>query len=150
MKKLICSLAAAVALTVASAALTPGTAEAQCTYGCACEKGACGCNSNGNGDRCDAGGTGCVVSKCGTEEELAFAPDGSVIRLASAAVDEDPARQPAGNEPAPTGAMSGSTRWEYVSDGHSVARNCSGVVVARYYDARTAAAIRRKDSTLTL
>jgi hypothetical protein len=52
----------------------------------------------------------------------------------------DPGSEPGG----------GATRWEYVSDGLSVARDCRGVIVARYYDPQLAAEIRRKDRTITL
>jgi hypothetical protein len=143
MKKLITSLAMAVCIVAVSAAVAPSSLEAQCVYGCACEEGACGCNSRGNGDRCDAGGTGCVVSAC-DPKPVAFAADGSVIRLASTA--EAP------SAPADAGGAQGggATRWEYVSDGLSVARDCRGIIVARYYDPQLAAAIRAKDRTITL
>ena len=145
MNKLTFTLAAALLVAVGAIGAAPSTAAAQCTYGCACEGGSCGCNSNGNGGRCDASGSGCVVKACNAElEPITFAPDGSIVRFASATRG--------GTDPAPEASpeLGGATRWEFVSGGHSVARHCSGVVVGRYYDPKTAAALREKDRTLTL
>lgn len=149
MQRWISSLWAAAALSVAAVALAPAQGEAQCSWGCACLGNSCGCNSNGNGSRCDASGSGCVVAGCNVTR-LYFAPDGSVVRLASAEADAPAAEQP--EEPATSADedLGGSIRWEAAQDGRAVARHCSGVVVARYYAAAEAAAIRDASRTLRL
>jgi hypothetical protein len=110
---------------------------------------ACGCNSNGNGGRCDASGSGCVVTQC-HEAMLFFAPDGSVVRLASAEAGDAAAEQRQAPAARPEAELGGTTRWEATQDGRSVARHCSGVVVARYYAAAEVAAIRDASRTLRL
>lgn len=152
MNKLISSLALAAAFALAGVAIAPSAAEAQCVYGCACQGGACGCNSNGTGDGCTASGEGCVVSTCDdtTIQSVAFAPDGSVVQFASETEGEGANVTSADGVRSLRAQLSGSTRWEYVSAGLSVARNCSGLIVARVYDRQAAAAIRQKDRTLTI
>jgi hypothetical protein len=147
MYKFIYSLAFTVAIAAGAVAFTPSLAEAQCTWGCRCEGTACGCNSNGSGKSCDNGGSGCVVEKCGAPVELVFAPDGSVVRLAVNTQQEQTGSDAAA---AVTTDIGGETRWEYKSDGVSVARNCSGVIVARRYEADVAAAARLRHRTVTL
>ena len=110
---------------------------------------ACGCNSNGNGGRCDASGSGCVVTQC-NEAMLFFAPDGSVVRLASAEAGNAAAEQREALATRPEAELGGTTRWEATQDGRSVARHCSGVVVARYYAAAEAAVLRDASRTLRL
>lgn len=149
MQRWILSLWTAAALSAAAVALAPARAEAQCSWGCACMGNACGCNSNGNGSRCDASGSGCVVTGCNITR-LYFAPDGSVVRLVPAEADAPAGEQT--EEPAarPDEDLGGTTRWEAAQGGRSVARHCSGVVVARYYAAEEVAAIREASRTLRL
>ncbi|HEX8433385.1 MAG TPA: hypothetical protein VF625_18995 [Longimicrobium sp.] len=143
--KLIIAVATIVLAPVGAVALTPSSAAAQCKWGCACQGTSCGCNSRGNGADCVASGTGCVVGTCGAEDHgVAFAPDGSVVRLASQARPDTTM----GAELTPS--LGETARWEFVSAGHSVARHCSGIIVARYFDSATAAALRDRDRTLTL
>lgn len=149
MKSLISTLAAAVVLAVAGIAAAPADAAAQCHWGCACTGSACGCNSNGNGGRCDAGATGCVVSGCNVEraELMVFAPDGSLARLAA---NEDEGRDGSMSRTLGADELGGTTRWEAVADGVSVARHCSGLVIARYYDRMAAATLRGQTETLAI
>ena len=150
MQRWISSLAVSAVLAVAALAFAPASAEAQCSWGCACAGSACGCNSNGNGGRCDSGATGCVVSAC-NETRLYFAPDGSVLRFASAETTQGVANEVKEDAPLqPQSELGGTTRWEAAQDGRSVARHCSGVVLARYYAREEAAAIRQASGTLTL
>jgi hypothetical protein len=128
-------MALMMALALAGA-LYAGPAAAQCIWGCACVGRSCGCNSNGSGERCDTGGHGCVVSMCDAGGMALLAPDGSPVRLAAA------------NGPAPAAAV--QSRWEYRGHGRSVARHCSGVVVARYFDRSAAAAVRARQRTLVI
>lgn len=145
MRRIPLLLAATAALLAAQAAL-PAAARAQCTWGCMCQGSACGCNSNGSGSSCVNGGTGCVVYKCGAEQgPLVLGADGSVVRVASLAT---PLSRLA--IPAPFAAVAVQSRWEYRAPGRSVARHCSGVVVARYYDRTAAAAVRHRQRTLTV
>ena len=136
------------ALALASTFVAAGPARAQtstCVWGCHCEGNGCGCNSNGSGSGCDAGGTGCVVTRCGKTVALQIAPDGTPVQLASVAVRRPGA--PAG------GSAAGQPlrmRWEYVSQGRSAARHCSGVVIARYFDPVAAAAVRRRQHTVSI
>ena len=149
MQRWISSLVHLAVFVAAAAVFAPVRAEAQCLWGCSCVGSACGCNQRGNGGKCDATATGCVVSQC-NEARLYFAPDGSVLRLASgeegglAAEWTQPPAQSAKAE------LGGTTRWEAAGDGGSVARHCSGVVVARFYASEEAAAIREASRTLTL
>lgn len=147
MQRWISSLFACTALALAAVALAPAPARAQCSWGCTCINNACGCNMNGNGGRCDATATGCVVSGC-SATRLFFAPDGSVARLASVE-DAEGAAEPRQAGVADAGP-GGTTRWEAARDGRSLARHCSGVVLARYYPRDQAAAIREASRTLTL
>lgn len=141
MKRLFSTLLLSFAAATAAVAAAPAGVEAQCTWGCACMGNACGCNSNGDGGRCDASGSGCVVTKCSVQTSfLLFAPDGSVIRLA--------ATEDAGGEVAVE--MGGATRWEASERGGSVARHCSGLVLARYYPPERAESIREESRELTL
>lgn len=143
MMKLIFAFAVTMLAPVAAIALTPSSATAQCKWGCACQGASCGCNSRGNVADCVASGTGCVVGTCGAEDHgVTFAADGSVVRLTSEARG-DSAREA-------DAAPGGTARWEFVSAGHSVARDCSGVIVARYFDSATAAALRERDFVITL
>lgn len=139
----------------AATALLPQQAEAQCKWGCRCMDNACGCNQNGSGSSCDNGGNGCVVTMCDVQvTRVEFAPDGSVVRFASttsapsaggpmAVVTTDPPE-------AVAVALGGGYRWEYLADGRSVARHCSGLILARYYDPGLAAALREQTRTLFL
>ncbi|HEX8276470.1 MAG TPA: hypothetical protein VF615_27770 [Longimicrobiaceae bacterium] len=161
---------AALALSVLAAALavtvTPSAAAAQCQWGCTCEGNACGCHAKGSGGRCDAGGTGCVVSGCMPLSttmrlpiELEFTLDGSVVAQSPGAgrpVDPRvlsfasfaPASAPA-DGPAP-GVEALDGRWEYVAPGRAVARHCSGMVVARYFDRDAADAARKRSRLLRI
>ncbi len=129
------------AVFMALAVGLPGSLAAQtevdgCTMKCGCISDGCGCqNEGGNGSACTASGNGCFVDKCGAEELLlVFAPDGSLLRVR--ATD---AEQSAGN-PAITLAVGA---WEAAGKGQAVARDCRGVVVARYVDKQSAVAVRR-------
>ncbi len=130
MKKLLGTIGAVALLAVGAVAAAPEAAAAQCSWGCACVGNACGCNMNGNGGRCDASGSGCVITQC-KDAKVFFAPDGSVIHLA---IDETEA----------------ATRWEWIEDGREVERTCSGLVLARRFDVDEADAIRKQHSTLSL
>ena len=130
MKNVLLMIGSAAVLSLASVAVTPSTAAAQCTWGCACMGTAFGCNSNGNGGRCDATASGCVVSGC-TGTKMSFAPDGSAAQFAA-------------NDAKP------KSRWEWVANGREVERACSGVVIARRFDAAEADAIRRQHRTILL
>jgi hypothetical protein len=149
MKRWIPSLMIGAALSLAAIAFAPAQAPAQCTWGCACMGSSCGCNGNGNGSRCDASGSGCVVTGC-SQTRLFFAPDGSVVRLASTEAAGPVAEQTEDPVPRPDEDLGGITRWEAAQNGRSVARHCSGVVVARYYPAAEVAAIRDASRTLRL
>lgn len=161
---------AAFALSVLAAALAvsvaPSAAAAQCKWGCMCEGNACGCNSRGSGGTCATGGEGCVVTGCmplsttlSLPAELEFTPDGSVVVQAPGAgrpmdprslsfASFAPASAPA-DGPAPGGeALDG--RWEYVAPGRAVARHCSGMVVARYFDRDAAEAARKRSRVLRI
>ncbi|WP_331051686.1 hypothetical protein [Longimicrobium sp.] len=78
-----------------------------------------------------------------------FAPDGSLIRLARHAGTHAPGQQRVA-EPNERAALAGSTRWESVQQGHEVERHCSGIVVARRYDAQAAERVRRASELLIL
>jgi hypothetical protein len=145
MRRFSLILAAAATLLAVPAAF-PKTAQAQCTWGCVCRDNACGCNSNGSGSSCVNGGTGCVVYKCDSEQgPLVLGADGSVVRLASLATPR--ARLAA---PEPFAGVAVHSRWEYRAPGRSLARHCSGVVVARFFDRTAAAAVRHRQRTLTV
>lgn len=146
MQRWISFLAGLIMLT--TPLFVPARAEAQCLWGCSCVGSACGCNQRGNGGKCDATATGCIVSQC-NEARLYFAPDGSVLRLALGEDDPGAERTEAFAEQHET-QLGGTTRWEAAGDRRSVARHCSGVVVARFYAAEEAAAIREALRTLTL
>jgi len=136
----------AAAALLAMPAAFPKAAHAQCTWGCTCRDNACGCNSNGSGSSCVNGGNGCVVYKCASDQgPLVLGADGSVVRVASLATPL--ARLAA---PGPFAAVAVHSRWEYRAPGRSVARHCSGVVVARYFDRTAAAAVRHRQRTLTV
>ncbi|HEX2079958.1 MAG TPA: hypothetical protein VHG08_19730 [Longimicrobium sp.] len=150
-RQLILLLAAA----AASIAPFPQQAEAQCKWGCRCMDNACGCNSNGSGSSCDNGGNGCVVTGCDSQvTQVEFAPDGSIVRFASttpAPSAGDAVQSVTADSPeAMAVALGGSYRWEYLADGRSVARHCSGLILARYYDPAAAAALREQTRTLSL
>jgi hypothetical protein len=154
MTRLATSLAGGL-MMAASLAVTPVTAEAQCHWGCHCEANMCGCNRNGSGSSCDNGGTGCMVVGCNSQvTQVEFAPDGSIVRFASTtpAPVADKAVEPAAMDSpeAMAVALGGSYRWEYLADGRSVARHCSGLILARYYDPAVAAALREQTRTLLL
>ncbi|HET7232137.1 MAG TPA: hypothetical protein VFJ16_19175 [Longimicrobium sp.] len=141
MRRISLIAAVAAALFLAHAAFAK-PALAQCTWGCMCQGTACGCNSNGSGSSCTTGGSGCVVYKCGAETgPLVFGADGSPVRVATIGL---PARSLS-----PFG-VSVRSRWEYRTAGRSVARHCSGVVVARYFDRGAAAAVRQRQRTLVV
>lgn len=148
MHKSISGVLLGAVLVIAAAAFAPAPVLAQCSWGCTCMGDACGCNSNGNGGRCDAGGSGCVVTRCGTAVTFYFAPDGAVVRLAVAEAAAGDA-EPEGTV-VPDPDLGGTTRWEAASSGRSLARHCSGVVLARYYAREEAAAIREASRMLTL
>jgi hypothetical protein len=152
---------------VAAIPALPSDAAAQCKWGCKCMDNARGCNSNGNGGSCDAGGTGCVVSGClpvkigsnsaGRTVELEFTADGAVVQVVHAprAVDArsitlasftPAAARPAGRR----GVQELGGRWEYVAPGRAVARHCSGMVVARYFDRDAADAARKRSRTIRI
>lgn len=156
MAKILATLAGALLTAAAAIAAVPAAAEAQCHWGCTCEGNACGCNRNGSGSKCDNGGTGCVVTGCNVEMTLLeFAPDGSIARFASRAADADAAEpvREAKAAATPEGLVQeigGSFRWESLEEGRSVARHCSGLILGRYYDRRTAAALREETRTLSI
>ncbi|HEX9937205.1 MAG TPA: hypothetical protein VGB15_08780 [Longimicrobium sp.] len=137
-----------ISLIIATAALLlafPVPAAAQCTWGCACRESACGCNSTGSGSGCVNGGNGCVVYRCAAEEgPVVLAPDGSAARPALDGTGK-PAEMRTLFAAAPV-----QSRWEYRAPGRSVARHCSGIVVARYFDRTAAADVRRRQRTLTI
>ena len=72
---------------------------------------------------------------------IEFAPDGSVTRVIAAQVGE-------AHLLAFTAEL--SDRWEYVAANRSVARNCAGIIVARYFSAELAEAIRKQQRVVTL
>jgi len=144
-------------------ALFAGTAAAQCTWGCACVGNACGCNSNGLGERCVTGGRGCVVSMCDAGGMALLAPGGSPVRLAAAPAGSAGTAAPtaaaarmdarganAAETPALFATAAIQSRWEYHGRGRSVARHCSGVIVARYFDRSAAATTRARQRTLVI
>ena len=135
----------AIIVTLALAgALFARDAAAQCIWGCNCSGSACGCNSNGAGGSCATGGRGCVVTMCAVENRMMLAPDGSVVSLMETREKETSGARAL---VAPTTVQS---RWEYRGPGRSVARHCSGVVVARYFDRSTAAAVRARQRVMTI
>ncbi len=104
-----------------------------CTMKCYCNSSGCGCQGEGgNGSGCTASGNGCFVDKCGGTEDLlvVFAPDGSALYL-----------RPSASGDATVNGFAGSA-WEGVQRGHAVARDCRGLVAARYVDKESAAAMR--------
>lgn len=128
------------ALVTAASTATPAVAQSTCVWGCHCEGSGCACNSNGSGGSCDTGGSGCAVMKCVPVHVMRLAPDGSPVRLA--ALESVPPRA--------TSEGPLRVRWEYVARGRSAARDCSGVVVARYFDPRLAATVRRRQQTISI
>jgi hypothetical protein len=134
---------------VAAVWAAPAPAQSTCVWGCHCEGSSCGCNSRGSGGSCDTGGSGCVVTKCGTEEVLRLAPDGSVVRLASSPAARRAAPRPAAPEPTAAHPQV-RARWEYVALGRSVARHCTGVVIAHYYAPPVAAALRARQGSISI
>ena len=148
MRTSLCLLSAAV-LATAAVAGAPETAAAQCQWGCTCMGNACGCNQNGSGSRCDLGGTGCVLTGCDTEKKITFAPDGSVVGVEgwSTAVEGEVRVTAIASVDA---EASGSVRWEYVAEGRSVARHCSGLILAHHYEPNVAASLRESVRTLRL
>ncbi|HEX8276469.1 MAG TPA: hypothetical protein VF615_27765 [Longimicrobiaceae bacterium] len=160
---------AALALSVLAAALavtvTPSAAAAQCKWGCSCEGNACGCNSKGSGGRCDAGPDSCQVSGClptstmRLPAELEFTPDGSVVvQSLSPGRAADPrtlsfasfAPASASADGPASGGEALDGRWEYVAPGRAVARHCSGMVVAHYFDRDAAEAARKRSRLLRI
>ncbi len=152
MRELFLALLVVTGVAMAS----PGTAAAQssCTTKCGCYSDGCGCQSEGgNGGDCSSTGSGCFVKKCGTElQSVAMAADGSFVELqdvipAFASVPGDASTVAAvqrtiAKHPAAAG-------WQFISRGHAVARSCSGIIIARFYDADAASGIRAtKDLTI--
>ena len=136
------------ALALAATLVAAGPLRAQtstCTWGCHCEGTGCSCNSNGSGASCDTGGTGCAVTRCPKSVTLKLAPDGTPVQLASAAF-----RRPASGTRTAAAAPPLRLRWEYVSQGRSAARHCSGVVIARYFDPAAADAVRRRQHIVSI
>ena len=169
MKSRLAVLALALVAAVSAISASPSSAAAQCKWGCKCMDNACGCNSLGNGGRCDAGGSGCVVSGCvpvniesvggRRTAGLEFTPSGAVVQVVRAERAADPRSASfAGFGPAaameraaePRGEQVLDGRWEYVSPGRAVARHCSGMVVAHYFDPDAADAARRRSAAITL
>jgi hypothetical protein len=138
MRSLLYSLFGLGAVVASMANVTTAAAQ-NCPWGCYCQSTWCSCNTHGSGSSCQANDSGCIVYTCAPVKVLGLAPDGSAVRLAS--LEADPARA----EATPL-----HVRWEYVSRGRSAARDCSGVVVARYLDHRLAAAVRRRQQTISI
>lgn len=126
----LCGLGAVAACT---AIVTPAAAQ-NCVWGCYCHDNWCSCNTRGSGGSCEADGTGCTVYGCVPVKVMRLAPDGSPVRLAS--LEPDAAGSPV------DGPL--NVRWEYVARGRAAARDCTGVVVARYLDHGTASSVRRR------
>ena len=121
----------------------PALAGAACTVKCGCYSDGCGCQSGGgNGSSCSASGAGCYVSSCLPQMvRTENAADGSLVALA----DDAGGRVAAAPRPNPPAAQ-----WERVAPGHSVARDCRGVVVAQYYEPPAAEQVRAEARTLSL
>ena len=167
MKTRLVPLAVALLAALGAVSAAPSGAAAQCQWGCTCLESSCGCNSNGNGRRCDASGSGCAVTGCapvniedarvGRTAELEFTPDGAVVQVVRPERAADPrslsfaSYAPAAAQPeaAPSAQALGG-RWEYVAPGRAVARHCSGMVVARYFDHDAAEAARKRSRSLRI
>lgn len=143
-------LAFLVATGVAISSPADAVAQTRCTTECECVSDGCGCRSSGgNGSGCSASGDGCFVKKCGTElQSVGMAADGSFVDLrdvmpAVFASDQNDGRRDVNRQPT-------AADWQFVSKGHAVARDCSGIIIARFYDASTATGIRRASKNLTI
>jgi hypothetical protein len=150
-----------VLMVLSFAAVAPAEAQ-DCTVKCSCTGAGCGCQSSGgNGCKCDASGGGCFVTQCGsqscniTEEAsvlIAFAPDGTPVRSSMPATLR--ARRAALLVTQVNRVLAaGEDRyngWLSVEQGHSVQRDCAGVVVRRAYSSTRIAAIRASTSQITL
>ena len=158
MKTRLATLALALLAAVAAVSAAPSRAAAQCQWGCTCEGNACGCNSKGSGGRCDAGGTGCVVTGCmPTNTSVELTPDGTVLQVAVAEQAGDSRMvafagftRAAEPREVPRAEEELGGRWEYVASGRAVARHCSGMVVARYFDPDAAEAARKRSRAIRI
>lgn len=166
MKIRLAALAMALLGSIAAVSAVPSAAAAQCKWGCMCEGNACGCNSRGSGGNCATGGDGCVVSGClptsttmNLPRDLEFTPDGSAVMRstgAQRAMDPRSLSFASFSSVAPSatdgqaGAQALDGRWEYVAPGRAVARHCSGMVVARYFDRDAADAARKRSRLLRI
>ncbi|HEX2093027.1 MAG TPA: hypothetical protein VHG28_11520 [Longimicrobiaceae bacterium] len=120
----------------------------ECTVSCRCISSGCACStSGGSGSECQTGGDGCAVAKCGEELLAFYSLDGAVVRL------NQPSRY-AAEIPESTSLEQATPRltggWQFVSNRRAVARHCSGIVVARYFDREEAASIRSRSRVLRI
>lgn len=165
MKTRLAALAMALFASFAAISAVPSAAAAQCKWGCMCEGNACGCNSRGSGGSCATGGDGCVVSGCmplsttmRLPHDLEFTPDGSVVVQSMGAQRSADARSLLFASFAPAaapgkvqaGGQALDGRWEYVAPGRAVARHCSGMIVAHYFDRDAAEAARSRSRLIRI
>lgn len=130
------------ALLILSGVQPPTLEAQQCTVRCRCTSGGCGCQSSGgNGITCDASGDGCYVEGC-EQTLMMHSADGQTIRLV---------RSESGSFVATSTAALSPPAWERVDeDGISVARDCRGIVIARYIDRRKAEEMRAALQSITI
>lgn len=125
-------LQVAMILAIAGIAWPIARAEAQCTARCECTPDGCGCSLNGgNGDKCNASGDGCFVSRCNTAVVLGDPIQGNdadlMAQLPRLAASE--ARR------SPNAAV-----WEMIAPGQYVRRSCEDA--AEFMRRERSAAVR--------
>lgn len=132
--------------------VTPTTLSAQeCTTKCGCISDGCGCSSSGgNGGECSSSGDGCFVKKCGTELQSVSAsalltPEGQLVT-----VDDLFATGAETAGLVPVAALAENTRWERMSEGHWVLRNCAGMVLRQAFDTPRSERIRSEATELAI
>jgi hypothetical protein len=141
--RIIPFLTAVVLLGGAWAVTTSEAAAQECTVKCQCLSSGCGCQSSGgNGSGCDASGDGCFVQKCDeviTSSDGFVTPDG-LLRLLPA-MTSGQSRLASG--------LDRDGEWETSSHGQALARDCSGIVVQRYFSRSYATTLRESSRVLS-
>jgi len=123
---------AAVFFTVSARAQGARNAEpTSCTAMCTCGGSSCSCSTGGGAGSkavCPGDGT-CTVFVCNEERPSLATPQGSL-------------------QLGPVSAV--AVRWEAVTPGHAVARNCVGLLVAQFFDRGATRVVRRETEALLL
>lgn len=129
---------------------TPSKVSAQaCTQTCSCSGSFCSCVGGGQWN-CTVNGTSCELHRC-HNGPIAFAPDGAVIRLSQFLPQLARADSIASSRRLALGPSTlRPAGWERLPDGRVVQRSCSGMIIAQYFDERTAAIMRQAQIRLLL